>query len=209
MSDVTGWATDRLYDVIGYSDKVVCEFVVAAAKRAASVEALAATLESSGTITDAAAGKRFATELYARVSRAAHTSGPSISKVTARQAIKASVAMQKRQQSYTMIEGLKLIVLLSVCYIDLSPLVNHGYFTDDDDDEPQVISKISGKSNRKRSARVRATDLDDKSPSRDTHALIQRGGSGAQHLKEDSEEDDDAIARHEAKRLKVYLHPQS
>ncbi len=65
------WISDKLHDLVGYSDKVVAEFVLQKAKDSVSANALLRSLTSAETLPESSASLSFANELWAKIPRIA------------------------------------------------------------------------------------------------------------------------------------------
>eukprot|EP00038_Savillea_parva_P019455 m.27593 g.27593 ORF g.27593 m.27593 type:complete len:1068 (-) comp4427_c0_seq1:179-3382(-) len=102
MSDVNRWVSDQLHSIVGYSDKVVAQYIIAAAKKSTSPEALLFSLSSSGTIESNSATRAFTAQLWDKIGKR----GPQKSqqKVAARAEARAAVAFQQKQESYRLLD---------------------------------------------------------------------------------------------------------
>eukprot|EP00054_Salpingoeca_dolichothecata_P026405 m.188634 g.188634 ORF g.188634 m.188634 type:complete len:1056 (-) comp25647_c0_seq3:133-3300(-) len=132
------WVSDELQKVVGFSEPVVCECVIAAAKSAKSPATLITELQQSYGLPASGATRSFAETLYSKVP---HKGGASQLKKTERVKEKEAIRMEKKNRQYSLLS---------------------------DDDEPvapvKPVKKKSEKRIRKqREAVVAANDVEEES----------------------------------------------
>lgn len=89
---------DRLHDVLGMSDRHVAQFLVGTARRSSSAADLLSRLNDTGAIDVTDKVRSFAEELWVKLPRKAPVERP------ARAAEREALAMQQKNQSYTLLE---------------------------------------------------------------------------------------------------------
>ena len=72
MAELVSWVSDRLYEIVGLSDRQVAEYITELSKRSMSFEELKGKLESTGAITMSASVEAFAAELWNKFPREKH-----------------------------------------------------------------------------------------------------------------------------------------
>ena len=69
MAEIVSWVSDKLYDLIGLSDRQVAEYVTELARRSVSSEELTRKLRSTAAITMSSSVEAFAVELWSKFPR--------------------------------------------------------------------------------------------------------------------------------------------
>lgn len=69
MSDLVQWVSDQLHDILGLSDRITSEFLVALAKKSASGDAFVKKLKDTKALKISDSVSAFARELWQRVPR--------------------------------------------------------------------------------------------------------------------------------------------
>lgn len=98
MEGIEAWVKDRLHDVLGMSDRHVAQFLVGTARRSSSAADLLSRLNDTGAIDVTDKVRSFAEELWVKLPRKAPVERP------ARAAEREALAMQQKNQSYTLLE---------------------------------------------------------------------------------------------------------
>ena len=98
MSDLVGWVSDRLHDILGLSDRYTSEFLVSLAKKSSSLETFLRKLKDTGAITINDKVSSFASELWMK------TPHQNVDRYQAsREKERAAVAQRQRNKTYQLL----------------------------------------------------------------------------------------------------------
>lgn len=99
MSDLVQWVSDQLYDILGLSDKITSEFLVALAKKSASGDAYVRKLKDTKALKVSDRVSSFARDLWQRVPRQKVVDPYQAS----REKERAAIVLQQKSKSYQLL----------------------------------------------------------------------------------------------------------